>query len=545
MPNHPRPDENRTSVAASPSSPESSSGVTLVEQIPEAPSPEHPAFGVELASAPESVTGPRRILTVLTQLGLMNVAIGFGGVVRNKVMAVYLKPAGFGEFTQLAGIAAAVFVFVQFGMSVGLSRHAAAHRDEAERQRQLSVANALTVGLATASIALFIPALFSPASAPLLRTLGIAPTLSHKILLAVLLAIAPLEALRNNFVCFLQGILDIKGMSAKRSLAIIVSTVAAVPLIAFFKAAGAAAQMVFASLFLAILLARRCRQMGYRPFAFAWNKKVALTLAGWGGASLISSLALNSTDTLIRGHLIATAGLAANGLYQSCSLLSGQVMTVILGSIGAYSLATLSETKDPAVAKLRMTDLLHVILPVTTLALGVLGLLSIPMLSILFTRSFGQASTFFPLQLSANYLQASAWIVGAPLLGFGFVRTWMFIQLAGSALRYAVTIVLSSFIGVHAVPAGLALAIAFDLIADIIFCRRCLGIQFDGRTMRNFVLGGAAVLACAMVGALSRPLQISFLTALLLCGIVAAMAWRETKRGVRAAILLLRRFTHA
>ena len=104
-------------------------------------------------------------------------------------------------------------------------------------------------------------------------------------------------------------------------------------------------------------------------------------------------------------------------------------MAIILGSIGAYSLATLSETKDASVAKLRMTDLLRVILPLTALSLGMIGLLSVPLLSVLFTNSFRSASAFFPLQLSASYFQATAWIVGAPLLGFGFVRTWMFIEL--------------------------------------------------------------------------------------------------------------------
>ncbi len=535
--------EGSTPTRSSPGNPgHRSAGV--VEQIPEPPGPEHPTLGVGVVSGPDTRTGPWRILTVLTQLGIMNIAIGLGGVVRNKVMAVYLKPAGFGEFTQLAGIASAVYVFVQFGMSVGLSRHAAAQREEKERQRQLSVANGLTVGLAVASIALLIPAIFSPASGPVLRLLGVAPTLDHKLLLGVLLAVAPVEALRNNYLCFLQGILDIRGMSIKRSVAIIVSTAAAVPLIALFRASGAAAQMAFGSLFLALLLGLRCRQMGYRPLAFAWNRRIAFTLAGWGGASLISSLALNSTDTLIRGHLIATAGLAANGLYQSASLLSGQVMTVILGSIGAYSLATLSETKDAAVAKMRMTDLLRVILPVTTLALGGLGLLSIPLLSILFTHSFGQASTFFPLQLTANYLQASAWIVGAPLLGFGFVRTWMFIQLTGSALRYAVTLALSSFIGVHAVPAGLAIAIAFDLVADIVFCRRCLGIRFDAPTVRAFLLGGAGILTCALVGASSRPLPVLLAAVVFLGLVIAAMAWRETRRAFHLAILSLRRLSH-
>jgi len=510
----------------------------------EPPTSGHAATGVAVAAEAESPTGPKRILAVLTQLSMMNVAIGVGGVVRNKVMAVYLKPAGFGEFTQIAGIAMAIYVFVQFGMAVGLSRHAAAHREPKQRQRQLSVANSLTEGLSVATILLLVPALFSSASNPVLRGLGVVPSFADKVILAVLLAVAPLEALRNNYLCFLQGILDIRGMSIKRSVAILVSTAVAVPLIALFREEGAAAQMAFGTLFLAVLLGLRCRQMGFRPLAFAWDKRIAFTLAGWGGATLISNFALSSTDTLIRGHLIATAGLAANGLYQSASLLSGQVMAIILGSIGAYSLATLSETKDTTVAKLRLTDLLRVILPITTLSLGALGLLSIPLLSILFTRTFGQAATFFPLQLGANYFQAVAWIVGAPLLGFGFVRTWMFIQLAGSALRYVLTMWLSSFIGVHAVPAGLWLAIAFDLAANVVFCRRQLGITFDAPIIRTFLLGGAGILTCAVVGCSSHSLILFFATAILLCGIVAAMAWRESKGMVHIAISRYRRFAN-
>ena len=213
---------------------------------------------------------------MLTQLGAMNLAIGIGGVVRNKVMAIYLKPAGFSEFTQLAAIATSVYVFVQFGMAVGLSRHAAAHRETEERQRQLAAANSLTVGLAVATLLIAIPSLFSPAGDAVLRVLGVRPSFEHKILLGALIAVAPVEALRNNYLCFLNGILDIRGMSIKRSLAIVVSTLVAIPLIALFHTAGAAAQMAFASLFLAWLLGRRCREMGYRPLRFLWDRRISL-----------------------------------------------------------------------------------------------------------------------------------------------------------------------------------------------------------------------------------------------------------------------------
>jgi O-antigen/teichoic acid export membrane protein len=491
----------------------------------------------------EENTGAGKILAVLTQLGLMNVVLGFGAVVRNKVMAIYLKPAGFGEFAQIASIATAVYVFVQFGMAIGLSRHAAAHREPEKRQMQLSSANFLTVGLALVSLSLLLPALLTSASNPVLRTLGVLPSFEHKAILALLLLIAPLEALRNNYQCFLQGILDIRGMSTKRSMAILISTALAIPMVASFHAAGAAAQMAFGSFFLALLLGRRCRQMGYRPLAFVWDKKTAVTLAGWGGASLICNFALNSTETLIRGRLIATAGLSANGLYQSTALLTGQVTGIILGSIGAYSLATLSETKGPALAMARMRELLRVILPVTTLSLGLVGLLSIPMLSILFSSSFSSAATFFPLQLSSNYVQAAAWITGAPILGFGLVRTWMVIQLIGAGFRYAATMVLSSFIGVHAVPAGLLLAVAFDLVANLILCRR-LEIHVDAQTVRAFLLGGTAILICAMVGCSSHSILVLYFTALFLCAIVALMARREAGAVVQTAVRYYRRFTH-
>jgi uncharacterized membrane protein YfcA len=146
--------------------------------------------------------------------------------------------------------------------------------------------------------------------------------------------------------------------------------------------------------------------------------------------------------------------------------------------------------------------------------------------------------------LTANYCQAAAWIVGAPLLGFGWVRTWMSIQLAGSGLRYVATMLLSSFIGAHAVPAGLLLAVAFDLAANVIFCRR-LGIHVSPQTARRFLLGGAGILACAMVGSSSHSLALFCATTMLLCSIVAAMAWRETGAVFQAAVQCYRRFTNS
>jgi O-antigen/teichoic acid export membrane protein len=471
----------------------------------------------------------RRIVTALTQLGMMQFVAGIGGLVRNKVMAVYLSPSGFGEFAQLTSIAATVWVFVQFGMAVGLSRNTAAAGDDEERQLQLSTANLLTLFLAFGTLALLVPLLLSSASNSLLVTLGVHPGFEEKMFLVILLSVAPIEALRSNYVSFLQGVVDIKGLSAKRSLAILASTATAVPLIAAFKVTGACVQTVFAAFFLALLLGMRCRTLGYRPLGISWDRRTAATLTTFGGACLLSGFANSATDALVRAHLISTAGLAENGFYQAAFSLSSLVTAVILGSVGAYSLATLSQTRDRHIVASRMEELLRVALPTATISLGCLGLFSQPILSTLFSPAFNQAAKYLPLLLLANYVQSAAWVAGAPLLGFGLIRAFIVIQIAGVALRYTSTVALTPFIGVYSVPAGFLAAMAFDLVAGIVVCNRNIKLRIDGRLLLPLSAGGIAILSAASAGFFVHHfLEYVAAFCVLVC-IVATMAWPEVK----------------
>jgi O-antigen/teichoic acid export membrane protein len=468
-----------------------------------------------------------RILTALAQLGAAQAAVGVAGLVRNKAMALALKPAGFGEFTQLAGIALAVYTFAQFGMQVGLSRNAAAAENRGERQRQLGAANWLTITLAIACLAILVPVVLTPAGDRLLSWLGVYPGFAQKSLLVILLAVAPVEALRTNYMSFLQGVGDIKGLSSSRALAVLAAAALVFPLVFWLGATGAGIYTMLAAVFLAVLLGRRCAAIGYRPLAFRGDRGAMMTLAALGGAALISGVSLNGTETLIRAHLIAYAGAAENGLYQAALLISGTVTNVILGSIGAYSLATLSQTREAAAGEKCMHELLGVVLPVAALSLGALGLLCYPVLSLLYSHDFLASAKFLPLLLGANYIQAVSWVAGAPLLGFGMVRTWTAIQLSGAAIRYTATIFSLPWLGAFAVPAGLLAAMTFDLAANIVVCRACLGMRFERRMVLIGLAGAAAVADSALIGSGAPSWILLTGGAVQLAAITVAMSWTE------------------
>jgi O-antigen/teichoic acid export membrane protein len=489
---------------------------------------------------PAGLGGKRRILEVLLQLGLMRIAVSLSGLVRNKVMAVYLKPDGFGEFTQLVNIVEVVNVFVQFGMLVSLNRNTAAASGQAGRQRQLETANFVTISLAVGSLSLILPLLLSSAGNTVLMNLGVYPGFRQKMVLLALFLIAPIEALRVNYISFLSGLVDIKGISSKRSLAVIASTAIAVPLIAVFGITGACMQTAIASLFLAVLLGSRCKQQGYKPLALSWHKDAAKTLAYLGIASLLSGFALNATDTVIRAYLILHWGVAENGFYQAAMSLSGQVTAVILTSVGTYAVGTLCQTRDPKTLTVRIEELLRVVLPVATISLGAVGLFSRPLFSLLFSTQFHEGARFLPLLLASNYVQAAAWVVGAPLLGCGLVRTWTIIQLVGAAIRYVAVDFLSPALGPYSVPAGLFAAMLFDLLVNIAFCRRPIGVYLRRRTMVAMIFGGVAVTTAASAGAFGADWMTCLASVALLCCVTVAMLWSETTAAFKRVMLQYR-----
>ena len=493
-----------------------------------------PSDAAATAEAKTAQAGKRRILAALSQLGAMQAAVALATLVRNKAMAVYLKPEGFGEFTQLMILAAPFYTVVQCGMAVGLSRNAAAAETAEERQGRLAAANFLTTALALGTLVILIPLLMSPAANGPLEALGIHPGFGRKLMLAALLAIAPVEALRNNYMSFLQGVLDIKGLSTKRSAGVAAATAVAIPLIALFGVAGACLQSAAAALLLALLLGMRCRTIGYRPLAFAWDRRTAALLASFGAASLVIGFTNNLVDALIRGRLIAVSGMAENGLYQAALSLSAQVTAVVLGSVGAYSLATLSQRSDAKRLSERLDELLRVVLPVAAIGLGSVGIAARPLFAVLFSAQFDSGVKYLPLLLAANYVQVGSWAVGAPLLGCGLIRFWVAIQMASASIRYATVMLLPEGMGAYAIAGAFLLGMSFDTAAYTVVCARRIGIRIPPRAAVNFAAGGAAAVFAAVAGSfVAHPASLAAAAALLL-GTTAAMAWPEARAAIES-----------
>jgi O-antigen/teichoic acid export membrane protein len=466
-----------------------------------APSTAHPASerGGEVSPALHS---EGRILSVLSQLAVMQVVLAATGVVRNKIVAYRLGPEAFGEIAQIAAVTGTVSALVTFGMAVGISRNAAAARTEGERSALLANANGMVLSLAAIACGACAVLLLSGRLLPLA---GLASSTHALIATAIFIAAIPIDALKNNYLSLLRGVFDMKALAIRRAVAVLLATAVAVPVVWFVGFVGAAIQYLLLGAFVAVLSGARCRTLGYPPLKASLDRRVVVHLASFGLVSLAAGFAQSFADTAVRTSLINAAGAAANGLLQAPYVLSTMVKEIVLTSVGSISLATIAGQRDRAVTSAAVDRLLNVVIPVATAAFGLLGLVGSHALGIFYSRSFAPGAAMFPYLLGADVLLVFAWVVGAPLLAFGDRALWLALELSGAFARWGVAILLLPRLGAVAVVVGYLCGVALQALVNLAVFRRRYRLDVRPVHLWRLASGTALVAALSVVGSRAVP----------------------------------------
>ena len=440
-----------------------------------------------------------KILGHLMQLAGLQLVLAVTGLVRNKIIAMRLGVEGVGQFTILFDLFTTIGVVVMFGLAVGLSRNVAATGDHEERQKNLANANFIIWALTIAATIVVVLG-FQLDYISLERfQLQLTPTILASVVL--LLVSLPLKALEGNYIAFLTGIMDIKGMTSGRSVAVIAGTVLTVPIVWYFGFVGAISQYLVLTLLLVVLLGHRCYKLGYRPWAIRWHRPTAYGLAFFGIASLTNSFFRDFSNLGIRTALINQVSLAENGLYSQALLLTAQVKTIVLSSVASYSLAAISKDQSRENISHTANQLLKAVLPIGALAGAALGVFSVPALIILADSSFTSAAHYFPLLLAADFVQVFIWVIGAPLLALKMVRAWLVLDLIQWGARWALVVFLLPILGPQAIVTAWFAATLLHLCSNAYFYFGHLKFSLNKEHLVHLLAGLVLILVCSYLGA--------------------------------------------
>lgn len=475
--------------------------VDTPDDSPGDPGDDAPVVTAASAASPQGVHTSGGILSVLSQFAGMQVVLAASGIVRNKIVAYRLGPAGFGEIVQITAFAETVGTLVVFGMAVAIRRSAARASGLEERRLQLSAANAVVLTLSGIACAVGIVLL---TTGHLLPMIGLVSTSAAVAACAIFIAAVPMNALKVNYHASLEGILDVKGL-AMRPVGVLLATAAAIPVVWFFGFVGAAVQFFLLSAFVVALFAARLRKLGYAPLGVSFDRSLMLHLASFGLVSVIAGFVQSLANTAVRASLIRSAGPLANGLLQAPYVLAQTLQNVILASIVSISIATVARQKEPGAMAAAADRLLTVVVPVATAALGLLGLLGSHALTILYSSEFAAGATLFPVILAADLAMVYGRVVAVPMLAHADRVLWLSNELVFAFVRWALALLLLDQLGALAVVISYLAAIVLHAVVSSAVFRLRYGMRLQPVQLARLAFGVTFVAALSVVGSRDVP----------------------------------------
>ncbi len=181
----------------------------------------------------------------------------------------------------------------------------------------------------------------------------------------------------------------------------------------------------------ALMVARR----NWFRAKFIWGKtnRVALReLSGFGLMGLTSALTVPISYMLIRDHLATNLGLTDAGYWQASWKISEIYLMLVTSTLSVYYLPRLAEIRTVPELKFEIIKVYRFVMPIVAVGAVTIFLLRDFIIDTLFTPDFLPMRQLFPWQLAGDVIKIGSWILAYIMLGRAMVKVFVMTEIAFS-----------------------------------------------------------------------------------------------------------------
>lgn len=376
----------------------------------------------------------------------------------NKVLAVYVGPAGYAALGQFQNAVQMITAFASGAINTGVTKYTAEYHQDEARQR-LVWRTAGTIALIGSLLtAVIIATLNRPLAAWFLKDASYG---------GVFLWFAATLVL-FTFNTLLLAILNGKKEIARYVLANIAGSIFALVVtsimaIRYGLYGALVALAVYQSLtfFVTLLLCYKAPWFKISHFIGGVDKETALNLAKYTAMALTSAACVPVSHILARNYLGETFGWQAAGYWEATWRLSTAYLMLVTTTLGVYYLPRLAELKVSAEIAKEIRNGYKLILPVAALSGFIIYVLRDAIVEFLFTSSFLPMTELFAWQVLGDTLKVGSWILSYLMLSKAMFKLFMLSEILFAALFVMLTIFLTSKFGLKGVAIAHAVNYAF------------------------------------------------------------------------------------
>lgn len=389
----------------------------------------------------------------------------------NKILAIYVGPAGYAALGQFQNAVQMITTFASGAINTGVTKYTAEYYDDEARQRKVwrtAGTIALVGSLVTAVI---IAILNKPLAGWFLKEesyggvfLWFAATLALFTFNTLLLAI--LNGKKEIARYVLANI-------AGSIFALLVTTIMAIQF-GLYGALVALAVYQSLTFFVTLLLSYKAPWFKISYLLGGIDKQTAINLAKYTAMALTSAACVPISHILVRNHLGETFGWEAAGYWEAMWRLSAAYLMLVTTTLSVYYLPRLSELNEPSEIKKEIIQGYKIILPVAAVSGLIIYLLRDFIISVLFTQEFVPMRDLFAWQMLGDTLKIGSWILAYLMLGKTMLKLFVSTEIIFSSSFIVLTWFFSELVGFKGVVIAHAINYAIYWMVVIVFFWRNL-----------------------------------------------------------------------
>jgi polysaccharide transporter, PST family len=375
-------------------------------------------------------------IKLLTALGL------------NKLLAVYVGPAGYAVIGQFQNAIGMITTFASAGINTGVTKYTAEYFDD--QQRQYTVWRTAFIIVAVGSLlAAFCILIFHKALAVFFLKnesyssifIWFSCTLSLFVFNALLMAI-------------LNGKKDIRRYVIVNISGSIVSLVVTGLLARGLGLYGALVALAINQSIVFIVTFFVCLKTDWfspRNIFGRFDRTIARNLTKFILMALTSAVVGPTSQIVVRNHIATTLGWTTAGHWQAVTKISEMYLMLITSTLGIYYLPRLSEIRSNRELKLEIFKAYKSILPLALLGSATIYLLRDRIVIALFTSDFAPMKEMFGWQLAGDVVKIGSWLLAYVMLGRAMMRTFIVSEVFFTVLWMALVFILSKKFAIQGV----------------------------------------------------------------------------------------------
>jgi len=382
------------------------------------------------------------VIKMLTLLGI------------NKILAIYVGPAGYAALGQFQNAIQMITTFASGAVNTGVTKYTAEYYEDEKKQRAvwrtagtISVIGSVLTGLLVIFFRKPLAGWFLKDESYSGVFVWFAVTLVFFVFNTLLLAILNGKKEIHRYV-----IANIAGSL----FALIVTSLMAIQY-GLYGALVALAIYQSLAFFVTFLL---CYQASWFKLSYMFggiDKDSAKNLAKYTAMALTSAACVPISHILVRNHLGDTLGWEVAGYWEAMWRLSAAYLMLVTTTLSVYYLPRLSELKETAAIKREILQGYKIILPVAAACGLCIYLLRDFIIRTLFTADFASMQVLFAWQMTGDIFKIGSWIIAYLMLAKAMVKIFIVSEIVFAASFYILTVLFTSEFQLEGVAIAYAL----------------------------------------------------------------------------------------